>query len=793
MTDDAMQALTAATTDPDATATRLEAGGARIIRVIGIDAPLALLRASGFVPVQIVAPADGPTPRVDALLGKAPIGPRARQLLEKLLAPALSHQPILITHADEAQAQAFSMVRALARIGDPGPRNVHMLDLLHRPRASTRRYNERRIERLVQWLIEIGGDRVDDRAMAAQHDREAPLRDTLAQLSALRADPTVKLMGAEAARIALATTILPVDICTRLMHAILAEVLSRPGTDTGPRLFLTGSEIDGDPVHVALERDGAVVVGEDFALGLSACAKPAPCALSEVADPQRTPIGIGPRDRADAVMAMLAATRADTIVHISRAGDEAAAWGLAPLVRRAGNVPVRRFATDAPVEQSVGPPSAQNGAPKAPAASARSRRQLTSGKSFGEYHRHWFASVIDATASGTPLAAVNANAPQELFRALGINCVINQWWASIVAAKRQTRRYADLLSAAGYPADAEAYSAQGVAAALDKDDAQAPWGGLPNPDFVQAVTSTDATLGIFDAWAHESGARPYYYERSVDPRWRQDSCWWEELPDHWDRAIESERLDLMEAELREMVAGVEAATQSKLDEARLRDVLALVNEQEHWFRLTRDRIAAAPKAPVGIVDTMPATMVPQWHRGAEWARDAARSFHDEVVARIDRGDAAVADERVRLMWVGRGLWSDMAFYQRWEESHGAVFVWSMYLALAADGYIRSFTRDQDAMRSLAARFVTMGDELRTPCWAGPWHVREAHSHRVDGAIALADADPFVLRALTDAGIPLLALDLDNFAADANDADVHAAVTAFIEGAAARMAEKRQRS
>ena len=43
------------------------------------------------------------------------------------------------------------------------------------------------------------------------------------------------------------------------------------------------------------------------------------------------------------------------------------------------------------------------------------------------------------------------------------------------------------------------------------------------------------------------------------------------------------------------------------------------------------------------------------------------------------------------MWVGRGLWSDMGFYQQWEESHGAVFVWSMYLALAADGYIRELS------------------------------------------------------------------------------------------------------
>jgi hypothetical protein len=189
---------------------------------------------------------------------------------------------------------------------------------------------------------------------------------------------------------------------------------------------------------------------------------------------------------------------------------------------------------------------------------------------------------------------------------------------------------------------------------------------------------------------------------------------------------------------------------------------------------------------------MPATMVPQWHRGTVWARDAARAFPDEVAARVVAGQGAVADEKVRLMWVGRGLWIDTAFYQKWEESHGAVFVWSMYLALAADGYIRRYDRERDPLRALAARFLTMGDELRMPSWAGPWHVHEAETHRIDGAVALADADPFVIRALAAAGIPVLELGVDNFTASRDEiAALDARVTAFIEGPAAAMAARRR--
>ena len=264
------------------------------------------------------------------------------------------------------------------------------------------------------------------------------------------------------------------------------------------------------------------------------------------------------------------------------------------------------------------------------------------------------------------------------------------------------------------------------------------------------------------------------------------------MPDRWDEALEPERLDLMVEGLQEVIAGLEQATGRKLDPNRLCEVLDLVNEQEESYRETRDLIARTVPAPISIVDSMPATMVPQWHRGSVWARDAARSFHEEVVARVAAGQGVVADEKVRLMWVGRGLWSDTAFYQKWEQSHGAVFIWSMYLALAADGYIRRYNRGRDPLRSLAARFLTMGDELRMPSWAGPWHVHEAQTNQVDGAVALSDADPFVIRALKAAGVPLLELGVDNFAFGPEDADrLDARITAFIEGPAGVAATKRR--
>jgi benzoyl-CoA reductase/2-hydroxyglutaryl-CoA dehydratase subunit BcrC/BadD/HgdB len=137
------------------------------------------------------------------------------------------------------------------------------------------------------------------------------------------------------------------------------------------------------------------------------------------------------------------------------------------------------------------------------------------------------------------------------------------------------------------------------------------------------------------------------------------------------------------------------------------------------------------------------------------------------------------------MWVGRGLWFDMGFYRRFEERHGAVFVWSMYLAVAADAYLRY---GDDPLRALAARFAAFGDQINMPPWSSEWYAAEAVRNRVDGVVHLVgDAlrgAPFITRALERAGIPVCEIRAHNVDQRAWDAEaIEARVTAFVEGLA----------
>ncbi|QAY75286.1 2-hydroxyacyl-CoA dehydratase family protein [Sphingosinicella sp. BN140058] len=794
--------FTCAYDDP---ATVIAAADRPVVRTLGVDAPRELLLAAGVLPVRLVAPAGLATPRADAWMGDTAMGPRGKRLLEQILDPAHRDVPLLITHADSEQPQIFAALRELARLGESVPRHIHFLDLLHLDRDSSRRYNRRRLDQCVAWLEMIGGGSVSPESIERALEDAARQRSLFARLAGLRRER--RIAGTDMLRIAGAASILPPAQYEAALSDLLGATDALPPL-VGKPVFVTGSPHEHAALYALIEASGAIIVGEDHGWGAPLLDPIAPApTLDGLTDPRLRVVARAtpPASRARALAERLAESGAELLLHITIDEDEAAPWDIAAIRRAMPDAPfvalrtpsdgspdfarqIGRVLAGAPLHGAA--PTAAEPAPKA-AAGARSRKSLESVATFGRYQRDWFASVRAQVAEGAPFAIVNANAPQEILRAFDMPFVINQWWASIVAAKQQSSRYSALLAARDFPTDVEAYSAQGLAAAFDEDPDAAPWGGLPKPDFVHAILSSDPAGKIFREWADATGATPFLYERTIDPRSDITIRWWEDLPERWADVLEPERIDLMVAELETVIAAVESGTGRRFSGARFAEVMTLVNEQEEYYRRTRDLIATTIPAPISIVDSMPATMVPQWHRGTIWARDAAKAFYEEVAARVENGLAAVPHERVRLMWVGRGLWSEMGFYQKWEESHGAVFVWSMYLALAADGYIRTLEGGRDPMRALAARFMTMGDELRMPTWAGPWNVREAQSHQVDGVVALRDADPFVIRALRDAGFPVLQLSVDNFSREGADMEgIEADVTAFIEGEAGRRARSR---
>jgi 2-hydroxyglutaryl-CoA dehydratase, D-component len=375
---------------------------------------------------------------------------------------------------------------------------------------------------------------------------------------------------------------------------------------------------------------------------------------------------------------------------------------------------------------------------------------------------------------------LSADSPHEIYRAMDIPYVVLQWWSSIIAAKQKAPDYLRRLAEAGYPDSGEQYNTLALGELLDDDPEAAPWGGLPRPTILQASLSTDSMRQLFEVWAERAGADFHPLERSIDAREQVPEDWWEQLPHQWDTFLPAARLDLLTDELIGLIRVLESTTGRRFSESRFAEAMELANEQAEHNRATRELVARTSPAPVSIADTMPAVMIPQWHRGSEWGRDAAATLRAEVEHRVAEGAAVCPDERIRLMWLGRGLWSSMGLYQHFQERYGAVFVWSMYLGLAADGYARYFD-GRDPLRALAARFVPVGEELRMPTWSSAWHVKEARLHGVDGVVSFGEDDHFSVGRLEAAGIPVLSIRANNVDRRTwSEEQLTAAIESFIE-------------
>jgi hypothetical protein len=385
--------------------------------------------------------------------------------------------------------------------------------------------------------------------------------------------------------------------------------------------------------------------------------------------------------------------------------------------------------------------------------------RLDSAAAATAFQKQWFQETTQRVRDGEPLVLANADAPHEILRALDLPYVVNQWWSSIIAAKRVGPAALATIAEAGLPDDSRQYDVLPLGA-QDLPADVAPWGGLPEPRFAIAERSGDVTHKIFEQWGKRAGTETYLLSRTgAVPA---PEAWWELVPERWDAVFGADRIDLLRDEIGELVEWLEERTRRRLDLARLEEILTLANEQAEWNRRTRDLIAAARPLPVAVTDSIPSVMVPQWHRGSEWAVAAARRLHDEVAARIEAEAAVTHDERRRMMWIGRGLWSDLEMYRSFQDEFGAVFVWSMYLAIAADGYARY---GDDPLRALAARFVGLTDLLYVPPMSSSWYVKEALAHGVDGVVHLvADDTPggeLITQALERKGIPVLEIRASN--------------------------------
>jgi len=399
------------------------------------------------------------------------------------------------------------------------------------------------------------------------------------------------------------------------------------------------------------------------------------------------------------------------------------------------------------------------------ASGQRSRKDLACTAEATAWQKAFGAELKERVVTrGESFVLAQADTPHEIFHVMDIPLVTNQWWSAYISAKQLSARYFEGLRERGYPDNGCKYCSLGLACTLAGDPASAPWGGLPRPTVVLARLTCDCVQRVFSQWADALGCEFFAMEA---PAWRhKEPRWFEHSARHWEEVYEQERIDLMVAEIEDLIVLLEKRTGKRFEMQRLVELMDSINEQEGYLWEAAQMIGEARPCPVSIADQMPNTMIPQWHRGSEWAVAHARKFRDEVASRVERGVGVAANERLRLMWIGAGVWHDPGFYQALEERLGAVFVWSMYLPFTGPQYIRE-VKDKP-LEARASRICSMNEVLHLPPWMSNWMCSEAERCGIDAAVMLMPPDnrlsqsgtQLTAMALRDAGVPVLQLEAD---------------------------------
>ncbi|WP_280406580.1 2-hydroxyacyl-CoA dehydratase family protein [Nocardia carnea] len=342
--------------DPAATgARRPEDGGTSVsgadgpvgpvVGVVGGDVPVEIIEACGARPFRLSAAEREPGAEAVGLLGAA-VDSVFHSILDRILAGEFGFLRGLVVSRDcQGSLRLFYVLRMLAEQGRGVP-EVHLVDLLHLPRESTRDYNAGQLAKLAEVVAGWTGIAVTPDSLYEARKARGRLAAGLRDLRARRAAGAVP--GALALRVyALAQTETPAD-CLAVLDAVLGGAPAVWSPQGRPRVFLTGSTVDQVSVYDRLEAAGVLIAGEDHNWGdpvadlwdehpepldlPSACTAIAAHRLRH--GPMASTSGLSDRARFSA--AGIRRCGAELVLSVARRNDPAPGWDRPGLIRELG-------------------------------------------------------------------------------------------------------------------------------------------------------------------------------------------------------------------------------------------------------------------------------------------------------------------------------------------------------------------------------------------------------------------------------------------------------------------------
>ena len=118
--------------------------------------------------------------------------------------------------------------------------------------------------------------------------------------------------------------------------------------------------------------------------------------------------------------------------------------------------------------------------------------------------------------NGESFVVAQADTPHELFHAMDIPLITNQWWSAYISAKQLSTRYFKVLESNGYPATAAAIARWGLPARWRMTRPPRPGAACRTPAALVARLTCDCIQHVFGRWAEALGTEFFPLEA---PAW----------------------------------------------------------------------------------------------------------------------------------------------------------------------------------------------------------------------------------------------------------------------------------
>ena len=340
--------------------------------------------------------------------------------------------------------------------------------------------------------------------------------------------------------------------------------------------------------------------------------------------------------------------------------------------------------------------------------------------------------------------------PMEVLVAFGFKVYFPENHSALIGARKIADDYIPVANAVGYSPEICSYLTSDIGAYLRNETPLKDAYGvasIPKPDVL--AVNTNQCRDLYE-WFSFFGRRFDAPVVSIHP------------PKYLDE-VEEHHVDDVAKQYENMIAQLEKMTGERLDEAKLKEAVALSLEATELWKGFLDTAIHVPSPLTffdGTIHMAPIVVM----RGLQVAVDYYKQLKAEMDERLENGIAAVDDERFRIYWEGMPVWGRLRKLSEQFVDLRACLVASTY----CNSWIFDDMTPDDPIRSMALAYTKVFVNRSEPA-KERYILDEIKRFKADGIIfhdartcpANSNASyGMPARMMEDHGIPTLTLDGD---------------------------------